>query len=375
MKKILAVLLSTIVFCTCVQAQNDTNVNPLNVARAFALKTPEYFECHLSGSALVSNTWQQVDMRFVLRKGDFAITNLSINGTSIPLPEPIYGLPLGDGGVIRNVYAHANAYTKDGQYAGYGYGQSPQLLAGGRIEVILQPADIVVELPIDVSQYDDGDIDLEIENFIYGYGYGESGGKFYVSLPPVGGRYHYILRQRSTGQTIGEGWLEPFKSVTTTKDGYYGIGYIGNVMSLDFRSQSGEDWIGIPIPEFNCSVPTTGGTNVMGKVFFANVGTGGLELVIGMDAYVYVQQVTENGDMPFLSLEDRSVHYESGYTETRVNTTAYNVGKVVVSIIPKGPVDDGNHWLNVHRFYGTPSSGGGGGIGVGSVSSSTITTP
>lgn len=299
-------------------------------------------------------------MRFVLRKSDFAITNLSINGVAIPLSEPIYGFPIGNGGIIRNVYVYANAYTKDDEYAGYGNGRAVELSAGGRIEVTLRPAEIRIELPFDVSRYSSDDIDLKIEHFIYGYGYGKSGGKLFVSLPPIGGRYHYIIRQRSTGQVIGEDWLEPFKSISTTEDGYIGIDYIGNVADLNFRNQGDDDWIGVSIPKFNCSIPTTSGTNVTGKVFFVDVGTGGLELVIGMDAYVYVQQVTENGDMPFMILKNDSVRYENGYTETRMSTTTYNVGKVVVSIIPKGSVDNGSQWLNAHRFYGMPSSGGDG---------------
>lgn len=73
MKKLMMVLVILILsLCTRVQAQTE-DINPLNVARAFALKTPAYFICQLHGQALVSNVWQWTYIRFVVRKSDFAI--------------------------------------------------------------------------------------------------------------------------------------------------------------------------------------------------------------------------------------------------------------------------------------------------------------
>lgn len=339
--------------CTWVQAQSDTNINPLNVARAFALKTPAYFVCQLQGQALISNSWQSVEMKFVVRKGDFGITNLTIGDTHIPLPEPIYGLPLGDGGIIRNVYVNATAVTKSDEYAGNGWVQLPQVTKDDHIQVVLHPADVRIEIPVDVGLYGN-DIRLDIENFIYGWGYGVSGDKFYVYLPPVGGRYHYILRRWSTGEPIGEGYIEPFRATVTPDNAYFGVRYIGNVIEAEFNTVNTDEWIGVPNLGFDCSIPTTAGTNVFGKVIFVDVGSGGLELVIGADVWVYVQRATStDGDMPFLALEDHSVTNQ-WYTETRLNTVQPRVGKVVITIVPKSSVD--KLWLNLHRFYGLPSS-------------------
>lgn len=357
MKKLITVLaIFTLSLCTRVQAQSE-DVNPLNVARAFALKTPAYFNCWFQGQALVSNTWQQTTMNFIVRKSDFAITNLTINDKVIPLPKPIYGLPLGDGGIMRNVYVNASAMTKSGEYAGNGYVQMQQVSKDDQIEIILRPADVRQEIPVDVGLYG-SDIRFDIDGFIYGYGYGVSDGKFYAYLPPVGGKYHYILRRWSTGEPIGEGWVEPFKDAVTPEATYFGVRYIGNVIGVDFNSTGTDDWIGVPNIQFDCSVPTDEGTNVQGKVVFTDVGSGSLELIMGADVHVFVQQVTDKGDMPFLLLEDHSVNYGGGNVETRVNTVKAKIGKVVITIIPKGPIKYGPY-LNIHRYYGLPSSGGG----------------
>lgn len=278
----------------------------------------------------------------------------------------MYNLPLGNGGIIRDVYVNASAMTKSGEYAGNGYAQLEQISKDDQIEIVLRPADVRQEIPVDVEKYGN-DIRLDIDSFIYGYGYGVSDGKFYAYLPPVGGRYHYILRRRSTGEPIGEGWVEPFKNVVTPEAVYFGVKYIGNVIGVDFNSTSTEDWIGVSDIQFDCSVPTDEGTNVQGKVIFTDVGpNGGLELTTGANVYVFVQQATDEDDMPFLDLQDHSVNYGGGNIETRINTVKSNkVGKVVITIIPKENYPSNGMYLNIHRYFGAPSSSNGGGGGRG----------
>ncbi len=370
MKKLLAVLSSIIVLCTCVQAQsnNDTNINPLNVARGFALKTPTSFQCNLYGDALVSNAWKQVSVQFRVRKSDFAITNLSINNNNIPLPKPIYSLPLGNGGVLRNVSVGVSGWTESNEYGGNGRSYYPEITKDDQIEVVLNPSGIRQEIPVDVGVYG-GNIQLDIEGFNYGYSYGVENGKFYVDLPPIGGKYHYVLRL-STGEPIGEGIIEPFHNAVTDNATFFGVKYAGNVLGVEFNSPSGNDsWKGVYNIGFDCIVPRVDGSITTGKVLFVDVGSGDLELSVNQDVYIYVQKVTENGDMPFLPLENHSVASQ-GYVETRMNTTSGKIGKVIIIIIPKsekGVV--GTFYLNLHRFYGPlsiPTGGGSGGsTGVG----------
>lgn len=352
-KKIVFVALFAIIvgFCTPVQAQTDTNINPLNVARAFALKTPASFQCQMAGEMLVSNSWQWMNMSFTMR-GDFAITNLSVNGNQIALPEPIYGIPMGDAGLMRNVYLNMNAMTKSGEYAGSGYLYQQMVSKDDNLKVVISPAEIRQEIPIDVSQYGN-DLDLTIEGYDYGYGWGVSDGKFYVYMSPVGGSYQYILRRRSDGMVIGTGWLEPFHSVNTPGNAYVGFSYVGNVQGVEFTQPAGtESWAEIRYVQFDCSVPMYGGSNVLGKVIFADVGPGALEIVLNGEYDIYVQDATsDNGDMPFLPLEDNSTSGQY-WSQTRVNTLSQNVGKVVVTIIPKPSNNVSGPWVGFHRFYG-----------------------
>jgi hypothetical protein len=290
-------------------------------------------------------------MQFVMRKSDFGITNLTINGVAIDLPEAIYGLPIGNGGYIKDVWLNVSAFTSSDEYAGNGYLQKQFVAKNDRLDVEIRPADIMQEIPVDVGLYGN-DIRLEIEG-LPSYGWGISNGKFYVYLPPVGGRYHYILRRWSDGSVIGGGWVEPFKNTVTENNTYLGIHYIGNVLGIEFPNQVGmEDWIGVNNVKFDCDVPTTDGNSVLGKVIFTDVGAGNLEIIVAGDYWVYVQSATTaTGDMQFIPLENHSTSNQ-WWSETRVNTTSDNIGKVVITIIPKPSNNRPEPWINLHRFYG-----------------------
>lgn len=334
----------------------DNGVNPLNVARAFAMRTPDSYQCYLSGSMLVGDSFEWMSMSFTMRK-DFAITRLDVNGTPVSLPEPIHGLPMGDGGVIRNVYLNVGALTATGEYAGNGYLQRDVVTKGDSLVVVLMPAQIKQEIPVDISA-SGGDVQFSVDNFTYGYGWGVENGKLYAYLPPIGGKYHYTVRDMSSGVVIGSGWLEPFKPAVTPNDAYVGVTMIGNVVGAEFVRPDGlDDWDSVSDFNFDCSVPTTAGTNVIGKVIFVDVGTGGLDLGMNGDVTIFVQSVTSDGDMPFLVLEDHSVS-SPGWKYTWVNTIAKNVGKVVITIIPNPGNTSGHRWLNLHRFYISPDGDG-----------------
>ncbi len=358
MKRIVSLVLLFVALCTCVQAQGDTNINPLVVARAFALKTPTHFDCNMNGSMLISNIYQVINMQFTIRKSDFAITNLVVNGSVIDLPEPIYSIPLGDGGVINNLFLNVIARTASGDYAGNGYIQKEIVLKDDRLTVEIRPGDIPQALPVDVAKYGN-DIRLFIDDFTYGYGYGVTGDKFYAYLPPIGGKYHYRLTQ-GDGTPIGSGWLEPFRDVVTPDDAYVGITYIGNVIGVEFPSPIGrEDWIGVADVNFDCSIPLNDGSRVSGKVIFTDAGAGQLEIVVSGQFWIYVQKATDNnGDMPYLELTDNSVVGQD-WVETRVSTVNQRVGKVVITIIPKINDPRQRAWVNLHRYYGGMYYGGG----------------
>lgn len=330
----------------------DPNVNPLNVARALVLKTPEYFRGFLQAEMLISNAFQSVEMRFDMTR-EFVITSLTVNGEEIALPEPINGIPLGDGGLMRNVYIQVNGQTVSGEFAGYGYLQKLVVTKDDSLQVVFLPADIKQEIPgVDVARYG-GDLELVIEGIPsgYGYGYGTENGHYYAWVPPIGGRYHYILRQRSTGAVIGSGWLEPFQPTVTPSDAYLSVTYVGNVREVRFLDQVGMDsWAGVDSISFDCLVPTDDGTTVNGKVLFVDVGSGGLEIAMGGQFDIYVQSATSDlGYMPFLPLEDRSTSGD-GWYQARVNTISRNVGKVVVTIVPRPENTRENPWVTFHRF-------------------------
>jgi hypothetical protein len=330
-------------------------VNPLDIARAFVLKTPDYYQGQLTGNFLVGNEFQFKVIDFRMEK-NFSITSLLVGETVIPLPEPIYGLPMGDGGLIRNACLYINGMTSTGEYAGSGRLDKLVVTKGESLVVELIPADIAIEIPVDPSQFNS--LRVEIDNFPYGYGWGGNNGKFYIYLPPVGGRYHYVLRNSSTGIVVGEGWLEPFNATETPSDAYVGVKYAGGVLGAEFTQPDGiDEWLNVASIEFDCNIPLNDGSSGIGKVVFVDCKTGGLQIDIwNSQCTVFIQSATASGDMPFLALEDRSNPNGS----TRVNTVNKNIGKVVVTIIPIS-TSPWRPWLNLHRFYGSPANTGDGG--------------
>lgn len=343
---LMAVLLTGSIWAT----EADQNVNPLTVARAFALKTPNNYRCFLWCEMLMSKEWKPIRMEFVMAK-DFGITSLSVNGEAVQLDEPIHGLPMGDGGLMRNVYLHANAMTKTGEYAGNGYVQKEIVSKNDLLTVVVRPADIRQEIPIaNIEQYGN-DLRLNIDG-LGEYGWGIDSGCFYAYFPPVGGRYHYTVCLPD-GTVIAEGWLEPFQPVEMEKDTYLGIDYLGNVQGVEFQNQEGlDDWVGVSNLKFDCLIPTDDGGQVNGKVIFTDVGLGDLDIILSGEYWIYVQSAVSEGDMPFLELADHSANYD-GWVQTRVSTISGNVGKVVITIIPKPTNTINNPWLNLHRFYGS----------------------
>lgn len=367
MKKAIQMVMMVVCMCGNLMAAGfppvvvDTaDINPLNVARAFALKTPDHYQCFMSCEMLISNKLQYTDMTLNIRESDGGITSMSINGVVIPLPEPIYGIPLGDGKMMRNVYLHVNAMTSDDEYAGSGYVQKQEVLQGDNLVVVISPATIPQKIPFDVSKYGT-DIQIVIDDFPYAFGWGIQNGEIYVYLPPVGGTYSYTIRRSGDGMVIGSGVLEPFQKPITSNDAYVGISYVGNVVGLKFPEPSGADsWVDLENVVFDCSIPTEDGSTIMGKVIFVDVGSGGLEISLNGKFAVYVQSASyDEGDMPYFELEHHDYSYpEYGWYYTVVNTTVMNAGKAVITIIPKTTVPQ-KVYMNLHRFYGTPSGGGG----------------
>ena len=340
------------------QQGGSTNLNPLDIARAFALKTPDHFNCWLTGNMLISNSFQWVAMSFIMTL-DFGITNLVVydaygNVTQIPTPEPIYGIPLGDGGLWQNVGVYVSAVTKTGDSSGYAWTNVNSIVKGDNLMVTLIPAMIRQTLPVDISQCF-GDFQVIINNMPYGYGFGPENGQIVLELAPVGGQYPYVVRRISDGTVIATGWVQPFRPATEDNDTYLGVGYLGNVKELAFSQPNGvEDWIGANSLAMNCVIPNDSGS-VTGQVIFIDAGSRGLDIQMWGKFSISIYSATGNdGDMQLLPTQDLSADPYS----TRIATTGMNAGKVVIVVVPKQGNTVQNPWISVHGWYGLPGDNG-----------------
>ncbi len=346
--------------------QTDPAVDPVMVARAFALKTPDHYEVWLYGTMLVSNDWQAY--RFTaMMDGEFNITDLRINDVAIKLPKPIRSLPIGDGGLVRNVDLSVLAYSDTGEYVGSGSLNKPLVFAGDSLTIELRPSEIKIAIPgVDVAAYEyGGDINLRIPG-LSNYGWGNEDGNFFVYMPVVSGTYDYELIQRSTGKVIGAGKItNPFKPVQVSKDAFVGLNLQGNVRQVKFDRGQGDGQAYLAT-SFDCQIPVGNGVSD-GKVFFLDVGQGALELAVSSAVTVKVYQATASGDMTEVPVSNLTYQPNADYY-THIATPS-KVGKVVVVVTPFGKAWKDRSGFSFHRFYGptpppdTANNSGGGGKG------------
>src|ERR1035437_4651622 len=68
------------------------------LAQAYLLHVSDHYSGSLCGQVLsTSNQFVPIKIDFVMTKSLF-VTNMAINGTNIPLPKPLGGLPIPDSG-------------------------------------------------------------------------------------------------------------------------------------------------------------------------------------------------------------------------------------------------------------------------------------
>ena len=70
--------------------------------------------------------------------GNLFVTNMTVNGTNVPLPEPAAGIPVPDEG-FQNVSVQVTAFDKYGNTASMGQTNYPLLAQGTLITVIMSP--------------------------------------------------------------------------------------------------------------------------------------------------------------------------------------------------------------------------------------------
>lgn len=344
--------------------QTDPAVDPLMVARAFALKTPDHYQVQLSGTVLVSNSWSSFIFQAVM-DSEGNITGLRINDVAIKLPKPIHSLPIGDGGVVKDVEVFVAGFSVTGEYVGYGRLYKGLVFGGDNLTVEFRPAVIRVVVPgVDVVGYGN-DIRIKIPALEeYGYGWGsDAEGNFFVDLPVVGGTYDYELTQWSTGRVIGTGKINgPFKPVETSKDAFIGLTLQGNVRQVKLTDDPNR-WVRLN-SRFDCQVPVGGNSVSMGKVFFMDVGDGGLDFVADVAVAVNVYRVTDSGDLTEVPVSNLT--YQPNPYQTHIATPS-KTGKVVMAVTPLGKVGDYVPNFFFRRYYGPmpppDTAGDGGGKG------------
>lgn len=126
-------------------ALNEIGLSLDNSVRVFTdvvgFQPPPYYDCYLLGNISKNNTVERTIMSFRLAK-NFSITSLTVNGKPIALPEPIYGLPLGEDGLMKDIHLVIwcgawNDFTNNGD-VGNGYIKKDVVLKGERLTVVLK---------------------------------------------------------------------------------------------------------------------------------------------------------------------------------------------------------------------------------------------
>jgi hypothetical protein len=111
------------------------------IADVVDFQPPPYYDCYLIGNISKKKNSESIVMSFRMEQ-NFSITRLIVNGNKVPLPEPIYGIPLGESGLLEDIHlviwpGASNDFSNNGD-VGNGYIYKKAVSKGDRIIVVLK---------------------------------------------------------------------------------------------------------------------------------------------------------------------------------------------------------------------------------------------
>ena len=215
MKKIvtlLSVLVAMITSVSSASAQKFRDAEEM--AQAFLLRDADHYTGYVNALTVENDRETYLSMEFAM-SSDMLITNLSINGTNVPLPKPLYGLPIPKAG-FRSFNMSLNALDKGGYMAASGYYWTNSLLRGDKISVLMEPMMPATFVPFPTENPDSLMVEITGADG-WGWGYDTARGGFVLQIAAgtIGAEYKII---DPNGDILKRGMIDMFSSTEVVDD-------------------------------------------------------------------------------------------------------------------------------------------------------------
>jgi hypothetical protein len=319
--------------------------NAETLAQAFLLHDTDHYTAY--GWSYNRDSGTSIGMDMVLDQNLF-ITNMTINNTNIPLPQPLAGVPVPSAG-YQDFYVQITAVDKNGNPAAQGQFQTNYLAQGGLISISMTPQfpPAAIQLP---RGLDAGTLTVTIDSGFNGWGwsYDPTTGLLTINVSdPSSTDVGYTVTDGSGG-LLAHGTLPFFQSSpgagTGTNsvfdlhnDGGYVVMPLGTngynyQMSLPFDSDvvRSNQWVSAKV----IGVPDVG---YQSKLYISSYNLNG--------GTIEVRKWSATGAMDILPCSVSNDQYGG----TTVMTSNY-VNRVVVTVLP-GQNSHNRFYLYVARTY------------------------
>jgi hypothetical protein len=204
------------------------------LARAFLTYRTVYYEGAISARQLVNNSWINVRMHFVMDTS-LRITNLSINDIVIPLPKPLFGLPVSDNG-YQNFIMNLVSRDVDGEVSGTGSFSSRLLTADDLIIVTVVPKFPPVFIPVKITDRESIQLIMTgTDNWATSYDPVRQGFLVYVLDGSTSAEYQIATFD---GLILSRGLLVPFHDVLPYTNLTVNLRLAGNIVEVRFGDLS-----------------------------------------------------------------------------------------------------------------------------------------
>ena len=319
--------------------------NAETLAQAFLLHDTDHYVAH--GWSYNNSTGAALTMDMILN-GNLFITNMMINGTNIPLPQPLAGIPVPSAG-YQDFYVQIMAVDRYGNTAAQGEFQTNYLAQGGLISISMTPQfpPVAIQLP---KGLDASTLTVSIDSGFssWGWSYDPTTGLLTISIAdPSSTEVGYTVTDGSGG-LLDHGVLPFFQASPGAgsgtdsvfdlhNDGGYVVMPLGTngynyQMSLPFDSYvvRSNQWVSAKV----IGVPDVGYQSKL-YIYSYNLNGGTIE----------VRKWSATGAMDIIPCSISNDQYGG----TTVITSNY-VDRVVLTVLP-GRNSPDRFYLNVGRTY------------------------
>ena len=315
------------------------------LAQAFLLHVTDHYSGSLRGQMMSqSNALSPMRIDFIMTK-DLFVTNMTVNGTNIPLSRPLGGLPIPDSG-YQGASIDLYGWDKGGDWASHGAFNTNIMRKESCVTIVMRPHFPPVAIPVSTSDPNSIEVSLPGANSWSWY-YDGTLGAVVISALDTSSEVSYLITD-SLGNILAHGQMPFFQNKNAAVESLViNPQQAGNVREAEV---DGPNWW-LSELTFDCTVLRSN-VYVPAKVF--NVSDVGGKS--GLEVYVYgvsrsiieVRSFSATDQMTLVPTVILNENDEYGWT---IVATTQRVDKAVVTVLPpNGIVPPGTFQVGFYRW-------------------------